>query len=65
MIKIVPRAAIPTTTIDQPTINHLKNSDNRDPFILKTKFQMSKSKFQINVKCLNVKASSFGVLDII
>jgi len=27
MIKTAPRAAIPTTTIDQPTINHLKKSD--------------------------------------
>jgi hypothetical protein len=27
--KTVPRAAIPTTTIDQPTINHLKKSDKR------------------------------------
>jgi hypothetical protein len=27
IIKIVPRAAIPTTTIDHPTINHLKKSD--------------------------------------
>ena len=27
IIKIVPRAPIPTTTIDQPTINHLKKSD--------------------------------------
>jgi hypothetical protein len=26
-IKIIPRAEIPTTTIDQPTINHLKKSD--------------------------------------
>ncbi len=26
-IRIVPRAEIPTITIDQPTINHLKNSD--------------------------------------
>jgi len=30
-IKIVPRAPIPTTTIDQPTINHMKNSDKRAP----------------------------------
>jgi hypothetical protein len=29
IIKIVPRAAIPTTTIDQPTINHLKKSDKK------------------------------------
>jgi hypothetical protein len=27
VIKTIPRAAIPTTTIDQPTINHLKKSD--------------------------------------
>jgi len=33
IIKIVPRAAIPTTTIDQPTINHLKNSDKRGPLL--------------------------------
>jgi len=33
--KIVPRAAIPTTTIDQPTINHLKNSDKDDPLLYK------------------------------
>jgi hypothetical protein len=31
--KIVPRAAIPTTTIDQPTINHVKNSDKKDPLL--------------------------------
>jgi hypothetical protein len=30
-IKIVPRAAIPTTTIDHPTINHLKKSDKAAP----------------------------------
>ena len=30
--KIIPRAAIPTTTIDQPTINHMKNSDKRTPY---------------------------------
>ena len=30
-IKINPRAAIPTTTIDQPTMSHLKNSDKRAP----------------------------------
>jgi hypothetical protein len=27
IIRIVPRAAMPTTTIDQPTISHLKKSD--------------------------------------
>jgi len=27
IIRTVPRAAMPTTTIDQPTINHLKKSD--------------------------------------
>jgi len=27
MIKTAPRAPIPTTTIDQPIINHLKKSD--------------------------------------
>jgi hypothetical protein len=30
-IRIKPRAPIPTTTIDQPTINHLKKSDKKDP----------------------------------
>lgn len=30
-IKIVPSAAIPTTTMDQPTINHMKNSDKETP----------------------------------
>jgi hypothetical protein len=32
--KIVPSAAIPTTTIDQPTMSHLKNSDNKDSYDL-------------------------------
>jgi len=27
IIRIAPRAAMPTTTIDQPTISHLKKSD--------------------------------------
>jgi hypothetical protein len=31
-IRTVPRAAIPTTTIDQPTMSHLKKSDKRTPF---------------------------------
>jgi len=31
-IRIVPRAPIPTTTIDQPTINHTKNSDKRTSY---------------------------------
>jgi hypothetical protein len=31
-IRIVPRAAIPTTTIDHPRISHLKKSDNENPF---------------------------------
>jgi hypothetical protein len=30
-IKTIPRAPIPTITIDQPTINHLKNSDKKAP----------------------------------
>lgn len=30
-IKIYPNAEIPTTTIDQPIINHLKKSDNQTP----------------------------------
>jgi hypothetical protein len=32
---IVPRAAMPTTTIDQPKINHLKNSDKKPPLVEK------------------------------
>jgi len=32
-IKSVPRAAIPTTTIDQPTISHLKKSDKAAPYL--------------------------------
>lgn len=38
-IKINPRAAIPTTTIDQPTISHLKKSDKKNPSFQKPKFQ--------------------------
>jgi hypothetical protein len=34
-IRIVPRAAIPTTTIDHPRISHLKISDNGIPFAKK------------------------------
>jgi hypothetical protein len=30
-IRNAPRAAMPTTTIDQPTINHMKKSDKKDP----------------------------------
>ena len=30
-IKIIPRAAIPTKTIDQPTMSHIKNSDKQTP----------------------------------
>jgi len=30
-IKIIPRAAMPTTTIDHPRISHLKNSANEHP----------------------------------
>ncbi len=40
-IRIVPRVAIPTTTIDHPRISHLKNSDKEVPF-LKKKIQMSR-----------------------
>ena len=29
-ISTIPRAAIPTTTIDQPTMSHLKNSGKED-----------------------------------
>ena len=35
IIRIAPSAAMPTTTIDQPTINHLKKSDKNNPFALK------------------------------
>ena len=31
IIRINPSAAMPTTTIDQPTINHLKKSDKKLP----------------------------------
>jgi hypothetical protein len=31
MIKNAPRAAMPTTTMDQPTINHLKKSGKKNP----------------------------------
>jgi hypothetical protein len=31
IIRIAPRAPMPTTTIDQPTINHLKKSDKLTP----------------------------------
>ncbi len=30
-IKIIPRAAIPTKTIDQPTMSQIKNSDKETP----------------------------------
>jgi hypothetical protein len=40
-IRIVPRAAIPTTTTDQPRISHLKKSDNENSF-KKKKFQTTK-----------------------
>jgi hypothetical protein len=40
-IRIVPRAAIPTTTMDHPRISHLKKSDNENPFNNK-KFQTTK-----------------------
>jgi hypothetical protein len=35
IIRIAPRAAIPTTTSDQPTINHLKKSDKKNPYNVK------------------------------
>jgi hypothetical protein len=31
--KTIPRAPIPTMTIDQPIISHLKNSDNETPYL--------------------------------
>jgi len=38
-IRIIPRAAMPTTTIDHPTINHLKKSDKKDPGFEKQNFK--------------------------
>ncbi len=32
-MRIIPRAAIPTKTIDQPTMSHLKKSDKRTPIL--------------------------------
>ncbi len=32
--RIAPRAAIPTTTIDQPTISHLKKSGKKNPLLI-------------------------------
>jgi hypothetical protein len=55
-INIIPRAAIPTTTIDQPTINHLKNSDKRSPF-LKAGFQMPNSNYQIKSRHCSITIS--------
>jgi hypothetical protein len=33
-IRIIPRAAIPTTTRDHPRISHLKKSDKQDLYII-------------------------------
>jgi hypothetical protein len=56
IIKIVPRAAIPTTTIDQPTINHLKKSDKIDPH---AKHCIPNVKFQMKFKRSNTNISIF------
>jgi hypothetical protein len=44
-IRIVPRAAIPTTTTDHPRISHLKKSDNENPF--SNKVQIEEEIFEI------------------
>jgi hypothetical protein len=42
VIRRYPRAAIPTTTIDQPTINHLKKSDKETPLYLRNRISNGK-----------------------
>jgi hypothetical protein len=51
-IKSVPRAAIPTTTIDQPTISHLKKSDKKNPLFYKS--QLNKSQIPNNFQSPNL-----------
>jgi hypothetical protein len=44
--RIAPRAAMPTTTIDQPTINHLKKSDKLKPSIANDQWSISNYQFK-------------------
>jgi hypothetical protein len=46
IIRIAPRAAIPTTTIDQPTINHLKKSGKLKPSIANDQWSISNYQFK-------------------
>jgi len=43
-IRTIPRAAIPTTTIDQPTMSHLKKSDKTTPYSKKINCQQPRVK---------------------
>ena len=58
--KTVPRAAMPTTTIDQPMISHLKKSGKVNPLISNVKIPAYRQagKCQINVKRVNVEIFS-------
>jgi hypothetical protein len=62
-INIIPRAAIPTTTIDQPTISHLKNSDKRTPYFSgqNFKFQNPTARSMSNVAMLKFYPLGFGL----
>ena len=44
--RIAPRAAMPTTTIDQPTINHLKKSDKLKPSTANEQWSVSNYQFK-------------------
>jgi hypothetical protein len=46
IIRIAPRAAIPTTTIDQPTINNLKKSGKLKPSIANDQWSISNYQFK-------------------
>ena len=76
-IKTNPRAAIPTTTIDQPIINHLKKSDKKDPKVknkipnikvqmsngmTRTKNQILKSKLKFEIWALKFGINCFTLL---
>jgi hypothetical protein len=54
IIRIAPSAAMPTTTIDHPTISHLKKSDKKDPYIQKFKCQNPNAKCNVKVQISNV-----------
>jgi hypothetical protein len=45
IIRIAPRAAIPTTTSDQPTMSHLKKSDKLKPQLPMTNGQLTTNSF--------------------